>query len=603
MLACPQVARADEPVPLGQVASSDLPSTDGGDAAAPDPTVRDWFTDDWWDDDPSQDDRLPDWWSWSSDERLADGGPVDAPPAGPPADDPPPADTASGDDAPAATLLAAAVDVLAAPVMRATGTTVSWSATSGVGSYVFARKIPGQATQYSIVNGTTVTPPAVPGRTVDYGVRTNVSGSSWADEVSITYPSTPTPEPEPTPGADTRAAPTMSVSGTTVRWTRVASVGSYVFVRHVPDDGDQYSIVNGTSITPPTVPGETVSYGVRTNVNGSRWADEVSITYQGSRPAPSPTPTPQPVDGTFQMGVVAGSAHQYELRFLQALGARTARIEFSVGTSAASLASDVDAYARAGIRPLLLATFYGRTPTAAEAQNLGTWARAYGPGGTFWQGKSYPANTAVTHIEFGNETSYSYQFSDYSLGTYSSRAQTYAQRARDAANAIRSANSRVGLLAIGDNAVNQTAWVTNMLKAVPNLGDLVAGWTVHPYGPSWASRVDSTINSVKSAGSRDLPVWITEWGISSDNGRCLSDNYGFDKCITYSAAATALHSALAGLQSRYGSRLGAFYLYQAHDQYGSGTRTGREAYFGALQSNGATKGAYTSEVKADLAAN
>jgi hypothetical protein len=57
------------------------------------------------------------------------------------------------------------------------------------------------------------------------------------------------------------------------------------------------------------------------------------------------------------------------------------------------------------------------------------------------------------------------------------------------------------------------------------------------------------------------------------------------------------------MESRYGSRLGAFFLYQAHDQYASGTQSGREAYFGSLQSNGAPKGAYTTEVKADLAAN
>ncbi|HZV73270.1 MAG TPA: hypothetical protein VFF79_06110, partial [Conexibacter sp.] len=293
----------------------------------------------------------------------------------------------------------------------------------------------------------------------------------------------------------------------------------------------------------------------------------------------------------------------YELSFLKQMGAHTARMEFGIGTSASSMASVIDQYARAGIRPMLLASFYGRTPTTAEAQNLGSWAAAYGPGGTFWQGKSYPANTAVTDIEFGNETSYSYQFSDYSLPTYAARAQTYALRARDAAIAIRAANPNVGLLVQGDNAVNQTAWVLNMLTAVPNLGDLVAGWTIHPYGPNWASRIDSTVSSTKAAGSRDLPIWVTEWGLSTDNGRCLDDNYGFDKCMSYAAAASTLHAALAGVQARYGSRLGAFFLYQAHDQYASGTQGGREAYFGALQSGGAAKGAYTTEVKADLAAN
>ncbi len=489
--------------------------------------------------------------------------------------------------------------------MSVSGQTVSWTPTQGVSSYVFARKIPGQATQYSVVNATSATPPAVPGTTVSYGVRTNLSGSAWAQEVSIAYPAS-------TGGSgssDQLAAPTMSVSGQTVSWTPTQGVSSYVFARKIPGQATQYSVVNATSATPPAVPGTTVSYGVRTNLSGSAWAQEVSIAYPASSPSPSPSPspdpspTPTPVDGPFQMGVVAGSALSYELSFIKTLGAHTARLEFGVGTSASSMASTIDAYARAGIRPMLLATFYGTTPTTAQAQNLASWAAAYGPGGTFWAGKSYPAGTAVTDIEFGNETSYSYQFSDNSSSTYGARAKAYAIAAKSAATAIAAANPRVGLLVQGDNAQQGTSWVTNMFAAVPNLGSYVAGWTIHPYGPSWATRIDSTINSTASVGSPARPIWITEWGLSSDNGRCLDDNYGFNKCMSYSEAASTLHSTLSGMLSRYGSRLGAFFLYQAHDQYASGTQSGREAYFGALQSNGASKGAYTPEVKTDLAAN
>jgi len=327
-------------------------------------------------------------------------------------------------------------------------------------------------------------------------------------------------------------------------------------------------------------------------VSGSAWASEVSITYPQSTPPPT----------GFRMGVTTGSAFDYELPFVSSLGARTARLLYNVGTSAASMAPVIDAYARAGVRPLLAAHFYGRLPTTAEAQNLATWARAYGPGGTFWAGKTYPANTAVNRIEFGHETSYSYQWADNSLATYAARAQTYALRFKDAQVAIKAANPNVGLLAQGDNAVNQSAWVVNMFKAVPDLGSRAAGWTIHPYGPSWKTRIESTISSTKAAGSPDLPIWVTEWGLSTDNGRCLSDNYGWSKCLTYAQAATTLHAALTGMLSTYGSRLGAFYLYQAHDQAATGTQTGREYYFGALQSRGQAKGAYTTEAKADLAA-
>jgi hypothetical protein len=502
---------------------------------------------------------------------------------------------------------------VSAPAIAVDGQKLSWNAVSNVNRYVLVRKVPGMADQYSLVRGTSTTPPAVPGKTVRYSVRADAKGSAWSAEASISYPSvepTPAPtvqapEPAPTaPSVDLLAAPGLTASGTSLAWNQVETVTTYVLVRKVDGLADQYTAVSGTTITPAGVPGKTARYSVRTAIDGSAWSPAVSISYPADpAPAPEPAPAPTPVSGGFQMGLVAGSAATYELPFLQGLGARTARLVWNIGTPASSLASAMDAYARAGVRPILLATFYGRNATSAEAASLATWAAAYGQGGTFWQGKSYPAGTGVKEIEFGNETSYSYQFSDNSLSTYAGRAQTYAQRAKEAATAIKAANPNVGLLAIGDNAVNQSAWMINMFRAVPDLDDYVDGWTIHPYGPTWATRIDSTINSARTAGARDLPIWVTEWGLSTDNGTCLSDNYGFDKCMTYDAAATTLRATISGMSSRYGNRLGAFFLYQAHDQYASGSRTGREAFFGATQSNGASKGAYTTEVKSQLAAN
>jgi hypothetical protein len=404
--------------------------------------------------------------------------------------------------------------------------------------------------------------------------------------------------PPATARADTLTAPVIAVSGQTLSWNAISGVSSYVYVRKVTGQADRYATVTGTSVTPPAVPGQTVRYSVRTNVTGSAWAREVSIVYPATTSAATTTTTPS----AFRMGITTGTAFSYELPFVTSLGARSARLVYNIGTTASSMAPVIDAYARAGVRPLLAAHFYGRLPTVAEAQSLATWAKAYGPGGTFWAGKAYPANTAVTRIEFGHETSYSYQFADYSPSTYAARAQTYALRFKDAQVAVKAANPSVGLLAQGDNAVNQTAWVVNMFNAVPDLGARAAGWTIHPYGPGWKARIDSTISSTKAAGSPDLPIWITEWGLTTDNGRCLSDNYGWSKCLTYAQAATTLHTALTGMRSTYGSRLGALFLYQAHDQAATATQTGREYYFGALQQRGQAKGAYTTEVKADLAA-
>jgi hypothetical protein len=309
--------------------------------------------------------------------------------------------------------------------------------------------------------------------------------------------------------------------------------------------------------------------------------------------------------GPFEMGVVAGSAVLWELPFIQQLGAHTARTEFEIGTSTSQMGATMEAYARAGVRPLLLASFYGTLPTAAQAQSLGTWAAQFGPGGSFWKGKNLPASSAVTSIEFGNETSYEYQYSDNSSSGYATRAQTYALRFEEAQAAIHAANPNVALLAQGDpgNAPG-TSWMDNMFKAVPNFGSIVGGWTVHPYGPNWQSIVDKLVSSAKADGaSSSIPIDVTEWGLSTDNGRCLDDNYGFNKCMTYAEAATTLTSNLSAMRARYGSRLASMYLFQARDQKETGTSSGREGYFGALQSNEAPKGAYTTTVQSLLSSN
>ena len=131
---------------------------------------------------------------------------------------------------------------------------------------------------------------------------------------------------------------------------------------------DAYSVVTGTSTTPPTVPGAIASYSVRSDVTGSAWAIERQITYPATpapapAPASAPTPAPAPAPaGAFEPGVVAGSALMYELPFIKTLAASTARLEFDINTPVATMAPIIDAYAKAGIRPLLLAGLLAAHP-------------------------------------------------------------------------------------------------------------------------------------------------------------------------------------------------------------------------------------------------
>jgi hypothetical protein len=332
-------------------------------------------------------------------------------------------------------------------------------------------------------------------------------------------------------------------------------------------------------------------------------------------PATARPPTPieataasQPTTGSFEMGAEAGSATLWELPWLQTLGAHTARMEFEVNAPVSKLEPIVEGYARAGIRPLLLATFTGRVPSTAEAQNVATWAAAFGPGGSFWRGRNLPAGTAVTDIEFGNETNNPYQFGEsserwFEASSFIQRAEAYARRLRDAQIAIAQTGAQVGLLGIADEYGGHTSWDEAMFRAVPDLGQRVAGWTAHPYGPNWRTTLDGVIANTQAAGAPALPIYVTEWGLSSDNGRCLDDNFGWNPCMTYQEAATVLGENVAAMRARYGSRLRAFYLFQARDQRPTGTASDREYYFGALQSNRAPKGAYTAEVQSLLAEN
>lgn len=280
-----------------------------------------------------------------------------------------------------------------------------------------------------------------------------------------------------------------------------------------------------------------------------------------------------------------------------ALGARHVRVEFPIEASAESLRPILTRYADRGIQVLLLAGFDGRLPSPEEARNLATWAREYGPDGDFWADRDDPELTVRT-IEFGNETAYAGQ------GTQN-RAGEYAERFRDAHEAIEGeeGNAAVGLLAQADDAnTGSDKWVEWMFEAVPDLGRRVAGWTIHPYGPEWEDRVDRLLQQTEDEGApADVPVHVTEWGLAVDDGRCLSGNYGWEPCMTSDDAASTLREVLDGLRTRLGARLASFVVYQATDQRDPGSTDEREHYFGALRRDGSSKGAYSDEVRRQLA--
>jgi hypothetical protein len=305
----------------------------------------------------------------------------------------------------------------------------------------------------------------------------------------------------------------------------------------------------------------------------------------------------------FTPGLVATANHQLSAAAAGKLGARAVRVEFDIGTPVRSMRAAVAAMVRRGARPVLLAGFHGRVPTRAEARNLGSWAAAFGRGGSFWA-KRRRHRLPVRLIEFGNETSYRDQYGDiYSDQSYKDRAELYATRFAQAHSAIAARHRHVGLLAQADDGGSASSvWVTHMFGAVPHLGRIVAGWTVHPYGPRarWEPKLRRLIAQTRAVGARaSIPIDVTEYGISSDGGAGLTDNYGWPTNLTSGQAAADLHATVAQMRAdrKIGKRLRLFMVYSAHDLRPPGATNDREAYFGALRHDLSSKGAYTAAVR------
>ena len=315
----------------------------------------------------------------------------------------------------------------------------------------------------------------------------------------------------------------------------------------------------------------------------------------GPRAAPVATPAPAPAPGgpgPFSFGIVStrGIGHIDDVR---SLGARITRIEFQIGADTSTMREFVNRAARQGVEVILLAGFEGRIPSSEEAKSLAVWAREFGPGGTFWNGRSDGAY-AVRYIEFGNETSYRHQ------GVFE-QGGDYARRAKEAIEAIKAANPRVGLLVQADDAdINPSPWVKDMHAAVPNLGNIAAGWTVHPYGPrsNWEGRLSRLVNQTAGVGWPPLPLFLTEWGIATDNGRSLSDNYDWPTDMTYAQVGDAVRTDVPAMNARFPGRIAVVLWYFIRDHATPGSSSDREDYFGAVKEDRSDKGALTAAIRA-----
>ena len=334
------------------------------------------------------------------------------------------------------------------------------------------------------------------------------------------------------------------------------------------------------------------------------------------------TSAPAPLAG-INPGIVSTANHSLSAASATTLGAEHARVEFQLEThdvcSAGAARTEIDAlvdnYADRGIRVLLLAGFHADMPTQPQAELVGCWAERYGPGGGFWADRD-DGELAVRQIEFGNETSYRYQYNDpdpagapvgdwWASPQYLTRASTYAHRAVDAAEAIEATGRAVELLVQAeDGGSGSSNWVDTMFGSEPTLDDHVGGWTVHPYGQraAWEGKLDrmTTYLDVNVAADESIPFDITEYGITTDDGNVLDETSGWSNNLTYASAATNLTDTYEDLTAEF-PRVRDFMVFSAQDNAAHGATNDGQAYFGSLKSDGSSKGAVTPAVQAIMA--
>lgn len=225
-----------------------------------------------------------------------------------------------------------------------------------------------------------------------------------------------------------------------------------------------------------------------------------------------------------------------------------------------------------GAEPLLLFMNWRDTPA-----NVRRWVDRY----------------SIKYLELGNEVFYT------SSGMTSTAVRSSARLYASQAKAIKLAlPATCKLLIEADFPHFGGAEVAEIKATVPDIARYADGVKIHPYS-SAAARIATMYSQLATLGfPPDVPVWVTEYGISTANGRRLDGNYDQPLALTYAEAAARVRPAYDAIRSLV-RNLAVFVWYQDIDQgEPTSTSTGREAWFGVFRRDATPKGEFTAAVKA-----
>ena len=325
------------------------------------------------------------------------------------------------------------------------------------------------------------------------------------------------------------------------------------------------------------------SIGTRSDINADgrvTLADlSVLLSNFGPLTKPGPEPLPQNV-----IGLHTG-ARDIDYRATRSLHPKLVRVGgLSASMSRAEIESIANQYSALGTRIIALVDFNSAPPSEADSRNLGSWATVPG----------------LEAIEFGNEPWIAPQHGGYFPETYnqanpSDPYNVYASRFKVAQQAVAAANPNMTLIAVGDSANTNHRPALKTFQAMQAIGVKPNAIQIHPYGPGYANRLADAKRDLTDMGwQNNTDIWVTEVGVSTDDGRPLNNNYGWNTAMTYNEAGSTLRAITTGLASGGVKRI---IIYMGTDYRAPGESNEREYYFGLTGSDGSDKGSLSTTAR------
>lgn len=282
------------------------------------------------------------------------------------------------------------------------------------------------------------------------------------------------------------------------------------------------------------------------------------------------------------------------------IGAGFVRVDFDPSMSWTDSDSEfADAAAHGmGVLPLISQDQQISTiDKGAFANYVALFCRRYGPGGTFWQGRT-DGYLAPVEIEVFNEP-WGYWF----VGTV--EPNHYADLVVRTVTAARAANPNCKFLVAGIDRYFTRAsggtwadWFSPMFAAQPTLASCIDGVTLHLYGTHpldltwWGNysewpQIESVASDLRSRGldiGGAVKFWISEFGFTTTSNTASPD-YG----VSEADQASQYLDALRVFFGRYPDLVAAIDLYRYRD----GSTDTRQNRWGVIRNDGSTKPAYT----------